>query len=368
MYDLKGRIGLALGSGAARGWAHVGVIRALEERGIVPDIVCGSSAGALVGAMYAAGRLEGLEKFGQELDWRQMVGYFDVSLRGGLIRARKLLATLTAEFGSHDLASLGKPFGCVATDLVTGREIWLREGPLFERVQASMALPGLVAPVRLDGRWLVDGGLVNAVPISLCRAMGAETVIAVDLDTTLIGRHRAAIAAAAGETTRRSEPAAAPPEAVAAPEPERSQDAEEGAEEDAEAAEREALEAALLALPGGAPLPRSLVEERGEADGANALQGFVNSMWERIGRGGTGEAREPSPREPQPPSIYEVVGTALSIMQVRLTRSRMAGDPPELLITPKLQDFWMLDFDRAQEAIAEGRRAVARALADHPIA
>ncbi|MDJ0789260.1 MAG: patatin-like phospholipase family protein, partial [Myxococcota bacterium] len=141
MYDLKGRIGLALGSGAARGWAHVGVIRALEERGIVPDIVCGSSAGALVGAMYAAGRLEGLEKFGQELDWRQMVGYFDVSLRGGLIRARKLLATLTAEFGSHDLASLGKPFGGQGGEQLAG--------PDQPAPQTHVEVPDHLPPIEL---------------------------------------------------------------------------------------------------------------------------------------------------------------------------------------------------------------------------
>lgn len=346
MYDLQGRIGLALGSGASRGWAHIGVIRALEERGIVPDIVCGSSAGALVGAMYAAGRLDGLEKFGTELDWRQMVGYFDISLRGGLIRARKLLETLTAEFGSHDLASLDKPFGCVATDLASGREIWLREGPLFERVQASMALPGLVAPVWLDGRWLVDGGLVNAVPISLCRAMGADTVIAVDLDTTLLGRH-------GGIAPKGLAHGAKPAVAKRAPDPPPAAKAsEEGAEPVPE----------WLAVPGGAPL--EIPEEAGGGGTHSTIQGFVNSMWERLGRGGTGEPREPTRRDPQPPSLYEVVGTAINIMQVRLTRSRMAGDPPELLITPRLNDFWMLDFDRAADAIAEGRRAVARALAD----
>lgn len=304
---LAGRIGLALGSGAARGWAHVGVIRALEERGIRPDVVAGASSGALVGALYAAGRLDALERWGRQLDWRQVVGYLDLSLRGGLIKARKLTDFLTAELRDRDLVDLEVPFAAVATDLETGREVWLREGPVVDCLRAAVALPGLVAPVQLDGRWLVDGGLVNAVPVSLCRAMEADTVIAVDLNTTLLGRRIGA--------------------------------------EDANAATGE-------------------VADAGEGHAADepgtlraALHRVAESVRERVGSGSEG------PAEPTPPSIYEVIANTLNIMQVRITRSRMAGDPPDLLVTPRLADFGLLDFDRAAEAIAEGRRAVARALA-----
>jgi NTE family protein len=269
---LGGRIGLALGSGAARGWAHVGVIQALEEAGIRPEIVCGSSSGALVGALYVAGRLEALERWGRQLDWRQVLSYFDLSLHGGLIRARRLVEFLTAELAGRTIESLERTFGAVATDLATGREIWLREGPLVESLRAAIALPGFITPVRVDGRWLVDGGLVNPVPVSLCRALGADSVIAVDLNTTLLGRGAAAQAEAPGATE-------VAPDA-----------------------------------------------------------------------------------EPAAPSLYEVVVGAINIMQVRITRARMAGDPPDLLVTPRLADFTWLEFGRAPEAVAEGRRAVAQAL------
>jgi NTE family protein len=269
---LGGRIGLALGSGAARGWAHVGVIQALEEAGIRPEIVCGSSSGALVGALYVAGRLEALERWGRQLDWRQVLSYFDLSLHGGLIRARRLVEFLTAELAGRTIESLERTFGAVATDLATGREIWLREGPLVESLRAAIALPGFITPVRVDGRWLVDGGLVNPVPVSLCRALGADSVIAVDLNTTLLGRGAAAQAEAPGATE-------VAPDA-----------------------------------------------------------------------------------EPAAPSLYEVVVGAINIMQVRIMRARMAGDPPDLLVTPRLADFTWLEFGRAPEAVAEGRRAVAQAL------
>jgi NTE family protein len=239
------------------------VLRALLAAGIRPEVVAGSSSGAVVGAVYAAGALDHFEQWGRGLDWRQIVGYMDVSLRGGLIKARRLFDTLAQELPGGDIADLPLPFACVATDLGTGREIWIREGPLLDSLRASMALPGLITPVSLDGQWLVDGGVVNPVPVSLCRAMGADTVIAVDLNTTLLQRR-------------------------------------------------------------------------------------MNSNEEK------------APAEM--PSLYDVIANSLNIMQVRVTRSRMAGDPPELLVTPRLADFALLDFDRADEAIAEGVRAVARAL------
>jgi len=284
---LTGRVGLALGSGGARGWAHIGVIRALEEAGIRPDIVCGSSSGALVGALYAAGRLEALEGWGRQLDWRQVVSYLDLSFRGGLIRARRLVEFLTAELAGRSIESLRPAFAAVATELATGREIWLRQGPLVDSLRAAIALPGFITPVQVDGQWLVDGGLVNPVPISLCRALGADSVIAVDLNTTLL-------------------------------------------------------------LRGEARTP----EHSGGRHGLRDVLGGLRS-WRAPGKGG-GSAS---------PSLYEVVVSSINIMQVRIASARMAGDPPELLITPRLADFAWLDFDRASEAVDEGRRAAARALA-----
>ncbi len=296
-----GRIGLALGSGAARGWAHVGVIRALNEAGVRPEVVCGTSSGAVVGGLYAAGHLDTLESWARQLDRRKVLALFDFSLRGGLIKARRLLDALGEELGDPRIESLPLRFGAVATDLASGREIWLREGSLLGALRASIALPGLVTPAEIDGRWLVDGGLVNAVPISLCRALGADSVIAVDLNTTLLRRRFKDLAASAA----------------------RSQDEAEG----------EAPPGSVRAM----------------------LQDFLADVRGRMG-GGDAEDRA------SPPSLFDVIASSINIMQARVTRSRMAGDPPELLVTPHLAQLPLLAFDRAAEAIEEGRRAAQRAL------
>ena len=293
---LHGKIGLALGSGAARGWAHVGVVRGLREAGIEPDLVCGSSIGAVVGAAYAAQLFDEFERWVRRLDWRQIVGYFDLSLRGGLIKARRVFTTLAEAMPDRAIEDLPVPFAAVATDLATGREVWLREGSLHDALRASVALPGLVTPARRDGRWLVDGGLVNPVPISVCRALGADSVIAVDLNTALVGRrlrpHR----------------------------------------------------------------PVDATRATGERGFQTAVQEMIAEVRARLARGDDGaEEKE------DVPSIYEVITSSINVMQERISRSRMAGDPPEMLIAPRLADFSLLDFDRAGEAIEEGVAAAKRA-------
>ncbi|MCH2173386.1 patatin-like phospholipase RssA [Myxococcota bacterium] len=296
--SLEGRVGLALGSGGAKGWAHIGVIRALEEAGIHPAIVCGTSMGGVVGAAYAAGELEALEQWVLGLEMRRIMTFFDLSLRGGVIKARRLFEFFESVLPDRDFESLDMPCAVVATDLSDGREVWLREGNLLDALRATIALPGLITPAARDGRWLVDGGLVNPVPVSLCRSLGADSVIAVDLNTTLLGRRLT------GETSETS--ARIVPQAI-------------GARFD------------------------------------TLLRDLAADMRERLGR-------EPAEVRDETPSIYEVIANSVNIMQMRIGRSRMAGDPPELLVTPRMSDFGLLDFDRADEAIEVGRRAVAQAL------
>lgn len=300
----KRRIGLALGSGAARGWAHIGVIRALEEAGVRPDIVAGSSIGAVVGAAYAGGNTGVFEDWVRALDWQKLASYFDLAFRGGLIKAKRVFDALEDTFGSQTIESMPKPYAAVATDLSTGQEVWLREGPIFDALRASVALPGLLTPAHIGDRWLVDGGLVNPVPVSVCRALGADIVIAVDLNTTLIGRRMQA------------------------------------AEDDRLALRRASR--LIEAVPGSFQ---------------GRLQELAADVRKRLG------LEEPSEREAPPPSIYNVIANSVNIMQVRITRSRMAGDPPDVLVAPQLADFGLLDFDRADEAISEGKRATERALA-----
>ncbi|WP_258868171.1 patatin family protein [Alkalilimnicola ehrlichii] len=201
------KIGIALGSGSARGWSHIGVLTALAEAGIEPDIVCGSSIGALIGGVYAAGRLDDIEAWGNSLTRREVFSYMDFTLSGGGAIAGKRLMEVCSEYiEGCDIECLPKRFGAVATDLKTGTEVWLQEGPLQTAIRASISLPGLLTPVHVDGRWLVDGGLVNPVPVSLCRALGADIVIAVNLNGDLLGRLRRQPAVAREPAARLSRP------------------------------------------------------------------------------------------------------------------------------------------------------------------
>lgn len=274
------KLGLTLGSGSARGWAHIGVIRALADAGIDPDVVCGCSIGALVGAAYVSGELDTLEQWIGRLSWRDVVELIDVSFGGGLIKGDKLMAFFADHFEDRGFAELGKPFACVATDLATGREVWLREGSITAAVRASCALPGLLTPVIRDGRLLVDGGLVDPVPVSLCRALGADIVIAVDLGSDMVG----------------------------------------------------------------SSLKRTIPAE--DSSSARWTQRLLESL-------GLANNREM-------PSVASVLTTSLHIMQTRIARSRLAGEPADVLLAPRLAHLALMDFHRGAEAIAEGRAAVKR--------
>ena len=305
------RLGLALGSGSARGWAHIGVLQVLDEEGIRPDIVCGSSIGALVGAAYAAGELQRFTEWVQGLGMRDVFGFMDFNITGGMLKGEKLIAFWRRNFADFDIDRSPMPFGAVATDLHSGAEVWLRHGSIADAVRASIALPGLFTPVmRDDGRLLVDGGLVNPVPASLARAMGADIVIAVDLNSDILHRHMRPLAVVR------------------------------------EAPAPEALEADAAAAPEPMPEPTR------------------NADWVRRLKFWTPDAGVAAPvARPVPvPSVLDVVMTSVNIMQMRITRSRMAGDPPEVVVAPALANLGLLDFHRSGEAIAEGRRAAQASL------
>lgn len=282
------RIGIALGSGSARGWAHIGVIRALDQAGIRPDLVCGTSIGALVGAAYAAGELDRLEEWVLGLGIKDVVGLMDVSLRAGVLKGERIMGFIREHFVDRPIEQLAMPFAAVATALKTGAEIWLRSGSTLGAVRASFAVPGLFAPVFHDGLVLVDGGLVNPVPVSLARAMGADLVIAVDLASDILGRHLRT------DTT--------------------------------------------LEAPAG------------------AIGDWIRKLRDNLSTVFPGQLRD----EPTMPSMLDVLASSINIMQVRISRSRMAGEPPELLVAPRLARLGLLDFHRAKEAIEEGHRAVER--------
>ena len=181
-------LGIALGGGSALGWAHIGVLHALAEEGIAPNYVAGCSMGAMVGAAFAAGRLDQVESWALSLNWKRIVELLDVGLPGGLIKGDRLLDFFHGQFVACQFSELPLPFAAVATDLASGEEVWLREGKVSDAVRASCTVPGLFLPVLREGRYLIDGGVVNPVPVSLCRAMGADVIIAVHLGSDLVGR------------------------------------------------------------------------------------------------------------------------------------------------------------------------------------
>jgi len=284
-------VGLALGSGSARGWAHIGVIRALEKAGVRPDIVCGTSIGALVGAAYAAGELDHLEKWVLRLGIKDVMGFFDISLSGGVLKGDRLVEFFRRNFEDRSIDHLGLPFAAVATSLNTGAEVWLRSGSTLDAVRASIALPGLFVPVRWEGSLLVDGGLANPVPVSLARAMGADIVIAIDLGSDILGRR---------------------------------------------------FRATVPTL---------------EAPPSGPVQSWMRKLQENLSALAPGQ----SPDEPAMPPMLDVLTSCVDIALVRIARNRMAGEPPDVVVAPRLANLRLLDFHRAQEAIEEGYRAVERA-------
>jgi NTE family protein len=255
------RIGIALGAGSARGWAHIGVLQTLKKAGMAPEVVSGTSIGALVGAVYADDRLDELEHWVSSLTWRRVVGFFDVGFSSGLLKGGKLFTFLRGGLLDKDIEQLKRPFAAVATDLGNGREVWFRSGPVADAVRASIATPGLFTPWRHENRLLVDGALVNPVPVSLARAMEAEFVIAVDLNSQLAGRHARA----------------------------------------------------------------SRKPEKG-------------------------------------PTMMEVMTGSINIMSARINRSRLAGEPAEAVIQPRVAELGLFEYHRGAEAIAEGRAAAEQAV------
>ena len=182
-------IGIALGGGAARGWAHIGVLKTLVAAGLEPDIIAGTSIGAVAGACHITGRLKALEDFACALTRRRIFGFLDINFAGsGLITGQRLNTRLEEHLRDVNIEQMERKFVAVATELGTGHEVWLNKGSLVNALQASFALPGIFRPVQINGRWLIDGALVNPIPVSVCRAFGARIVIAVNLSNDVFSK------------------------------------------------------------------------------------------------------------------------------------------------------------------------------------
>jgi NTE family protein len=288
-------IGLALGGGVARGWAHIGAVKRLEELGVKPDIIAGTSVGALVGGFWLAGHLPVLEEWARALTKTRMLSYFDVMLNGsGLLGGRRLEKAIERYLPSTDIQDLPQKFVAVTAELATGHEIWLMEGDLGEAIQAAYALPGVFPPRAINGRWLIDGALVNPLPVSACRALGARIVIGVGLHADAFGQ---------GVKLRKERFG--------------------GLEDDG----GESLEAAVKGNITEKLMLRRLFHATNNA-----------------------------------PGLGSVMLASFNILMDRITRSRLAGDPPDVLMLPHVGQIPLLDFDRADELIKLGRQAVDRHL------
>jgi NTE family protein len=314
------KIGIALGSGAARGWAHIGVLQALEELGIEIEVVAGCSIGSYVGAALASGKLQELADWVTTLTEWQVLGLMGVGLhRGGLVSGQKVFQALQDNFSEESFEQLKFPLGIVATDLYSGKEVSFTSGKIIDGVRASCAIPGLFPPSHYQGRWLVDGGVVNSIPVNLCRHLGADRIIAVNLSSDF-----------------------------------RPQEIEQNKKEHEK-------------------------NQQKITDFFSRSQSQIQN-WFKSGedKGKEAEPEEISP-EPEPealleeqpattlpptklitPSMIGVMSSSLDILQARVTRSRLAGDPPDILIEPQLRDFGMMEFYRAKELIEEGRNSVNR--------
>ena len=284
------RVGLALGSGGARGWCHLGVLSALKDMGVEADLIAGCSMGALVGAAEAGGARPQLEGWARDLTQGGFFRLIDFRPRaGGLVEGREITNVL-AQWGLDcPIETLSIPFTAIATNLETGREVWLDRGPLLQAVRASVSIPGLFAPQNVDGRWLLDGGLTNPVPISVVRAQGADVVIGVN-------------------------PNAKPMNRVWHPRPDR---------------------------------------------------GMADQLEERFGltlpEGWFGKSADDAPPTPQ---SVEVVGAAVDMMMEYLRRTRLAGDPADVMLNVELPELLTIEFYRAEEAIDAGRSVTEAAEAD----
>jgi NTE family protein len=290
-------IGLALGGGAARGFAHIGILQTLLAHGVKPDVITGTSMGAVIGGCYAAGYLEPFMQWSLALTRKSVLRYLDVSFSGsGLINGTRLARHLEATLGRTKIETLATRFAAIATEIDTGHEVWLTRGRLVEALRASYAMPGVFAPVQVGKRWLVDGALVNPVPVSAARALDARVVIAVNLNADLHGRG-ATIASYGFD------------------------------EED--------------------PPPQQQSRNHRNWRERISVERFLKRQF--LGREGR-------------PGLPTVMIEAYNVMQDRITRARLGGDPPDIMISPRLGQIGLFDFHRADAAIKIGAVAAERSL------
>ncbi len=289
----KKKVGLALGSGSARGWSHIGAIEAIEEAGIPIHCIAGTSIGAFVGAVYATGDLPSLKEFALQMDWKKVVSYFDVVFpKSGFMDGKKVHDLFSMHTEAKTFADFKIPVSMVATNVETGKKVIINSGNIIESIRASISVPGVFTPVRRDGEWLVDGGLVDPIPVSVVKEMGADFVIAVDLNSDIVS-------------------------------PEKQEQPQSGEK----------------TMP---QKQRHDIIQRISAQYNHAEKAVLSQInrW--------------FPPSPKTPNIFDIMGSSIGIMQRQVSMINLAVDPPDVLIQPRLGDLKMFDFDQAERSIKEG--------------
>lgn len=303
---MRKKIGLALGSGSSRGWAHIGVLKALEEAHIPIDYIAGTSIGAWVGAAYACGELNNLEKFVLELDWKTVLSYFDVTFpRRGLLDGNKIYHLISQHILKQNIEDLNIPFCCVATDLLTGHEVRFYTGNLVEAVRASISLPGIFTPLEKDGMYLVDGGLVNPVPVNVVKDFGADVIIAVDLNHDIVVKrflHK---------------------------------------------------KAKKMAFKTNTASTKNLNGKK-QRYSENRIIQILEQKYRSLEDTVRIKIQQWLSEEEPAPNIFDVMGTSISIMEHHITRANLAIWKPDVLIQPALGHLKMFDFNETSTAILEG--------------
>lgn len=292
----KKKIGLALGSGSARGWSHIGAIEAIEETGIPIHYIAGTSIGAFVGAVYATGDLKSLKDFALQMDWKKVVSYFDVAFpRSGFMDGKKVHELFSIHTDAKTFDDFKIPLSMVATNVKTGEKIVINSGNIIEGIRASVSVPGVFTPVKRGNDWLVDGGLVDPTPVSVVKEMGAEFIIAVDLNSDIIG-------------------------------PQKKKELKKEPKKDKKNQRHEIID--------------RISNQYNFAE--KAVMSQINKWFPS------------SPKTEKAPNIIDIMGSSIGIMQKQISRINLAMDPPDVLIQPRLGDLGMFDFDEAERSIKEG--------------
>lgn len=290
------KIGLALGSGSARGWSHIGAIEAIEEAGIPIHYIAGSSIGAFVGAIYATGDLPSLKEFALQMDWKKVVSYFDVVFpKSGFMDGKKVYDLFSMHTEAKTFDDFKIPLCMVATNIKTGEKVIINEGNIIEGIRASISVPGVFTPVRRGDLLLVDGGLVDPTPVSVVKEMGADFVIAVDLNSEIVGPHK--------KKQRKTEQ-----------------------------------------KPARKKQRHEIIER---------ISNQYNSA-EKVVVSQINKWFPSSPKTQKSPNIIDIMGLSIGIMQKQISRINLAIDAPDILIQPRLGDLGMFDFDQAERSIKEG--------------